>query len=107
MQFSSTFIRTSGPITEVKKSALINDWENIAYWDKSQQSKALAKNLGLFQMQFGVWGVAQPQENFTIFTLIETETKLSYKYERFFSIKPGNLIINWVTLFLQIPISLL
>ena len=30
MQSSSTFIRISGPILEVKKSALINDWENIA-----------------------------------------------------------------------------
>ena len=28
-----------------------------------------------------VWGVAQPLENFPIFTLIYTDTKLLYKYE--------------------------
>ena len=39
MQSSSTFIAISGPIPEVKKSALINDWENvIAYWEGSEQS---------------------------------------------------------------------
>ena len=36
MQSLSTFIRISGPISEVKKSALINGWENvIAYWEES------------------------------------------------------------------------
>ena len=29
MQSSSIFIKISGPIPEVKKSALINDWDNI------------------------------------------------------------------------------
>ena len=29
MQSSSTFMGTSGPITEVKNPAVINDWENI------------------------------------------------------------------------------
>ena len=34
MRSSSTFIRISGPIPEVKKSAMINDWENIiAHWE--------------------------------------------------------------------------
>ena len=38
-----------------KKSALINDWKNIIVnWVKSEQDQALANNLGLFQMQFGV-----------------------------------------------------
>ena len=38
MQSSSTFIRISGPFPEVKKSVLINDWENIiAYWEESEQ----------------------------------------------------------------------
>ena len=36
MQSSGAFIRISGPISEVKKSALNNDWGNIiAYWEKS------------------------------------------------------------------------
>ena len=39
MQSSSTFIRISGPIPEVKKSALINDYENIAYSEESVQSE--------------------------------------------------------------------
>ena len=30
MQSLSTFIRTSGPIPEMQKPALINDWQNLA-----------------------------------------------------------------------------
>ena len=46
MHSSSTFVRISGPIPEIKKSALINDLENIiAYWEESEQSKALASKL--------------------------------------------------------------
>ena len=38
MQSSSLFIRISGPIPEVKNSALINDLENIIeYWEESEQ----------------------------------------------------------------------
>ena len=40
MQSSSTFIRISVPIPGVKKSALINDYENIiAYSEESVQSE--------------------------------------------------------------------
>ena len=40
MQSLSTFIRISGLIPEVKKYALINDYENIiAYSEESEQSK--------------------------------------------------------------------
>ena len=41
IQSSSTFIKLSGPISEVKeKSAIINDWENIiAYWEGRIQAK--------------------------------------------------------------------
>ena len=39
MQSLSTFIRISGPIPGVKKSALINDYENIAYSGESEQSE--------------------------------------------------------------------
>ena len=31
MQSSSTFTKISGPIAEVKNSALINDWQYIPY----------------------------------------------------------------------------
>ena len=51
MQSSSTFVRISGPIPEVKrKPALRDDWENIAYWEELEKSKALAKKFGLFQI---------------------------------------------------------
>ena len=54
MQSSSTFVRISGPIPEVKrKPALRDDWENIAYWEELEKSKALAKKFGLFQIQSG------------------------------------------------------
>ena len=40
MQSLSTIIGLSGPIPQVKKSALINDYENkIAYWEESQLSE--------------------------------------------------------------------
>ena len=51
MQSLSTIIRISESIPELKKhTALINDWENIAYWKKSEQIKALANKFGLFQI---------------------------------------------------------
>ena len=39
MQSLSTFIRISGPIPGVKISALINDYENIAYSGGYEQSE--------------------------------------------------------------------
>ena len=59
MQSSSTFIRISGFIPEVKKkkkkkkSALINYLENIAYWEESEQSEALTNKFVLLQIQLG------------------------------------------------------
>ena len=42
MQCSSTFIKMSVLIPEVKKTGLINNWETtLAYWKESEQSKAL------------------------------------------------------------------
>ena len=65
MYTSSTFIRMSGPISEVtKKSTLTSDWENIAYWEEYQQNKVLANKFGLFQIQLGEGsGGLQRQEN--------------------------------------------
>ena len=71
MQSSSTFIRISGPIAEVKKSALINNYENIiAYSEESEQSEVYANKCGLFGIHLGGLGSVPPQENLTIFTLI-------------------------------------
>ena len=55
MQSSSTFIKISRPITEVKKkSGLINDGKNIfAYWKESKQSESLGNKLDFFQIQLG------------------------------------------------------
>ena len=40
-----------------KKIELIKDSQNIfAYWKESEQSKALANKLGLFQIQLGSMG---------------------------------------------------
>ena len=39
MQSLSTFIRISGPIPGVKKSALINYYESIACSEESEQSQ--------------------------------------------------------------------
>ena len=62
MQSSSTFMRISGPIMEVKKSAVINDWENISYWEEREQSKALENKFCLFQIQLRVLGELQPRK---------------------------------------------
>ena len=47
MQSSSTFMRKLGPIIEVKKS-VINDRENISYWEEPEQSKVLENKFCLF-----------------------------------------------------------
>ena len=55
MQSSSTFVKISGTIPEVKKICFNQCWENIiAYWDECEQSEALAKKFGLFQMELEV-----------------------------------------------------
>ena len=69
MQSSSTFMRKLGPIIEVKKS-VINDRENISYWEEPEQSKALGNKFCLFQIQLSVLGELQPQENFKFFAPI-------------------------------------
>ena len=46
-QSSNTFIKTSGPIPEIKKSGLINAWENIfACYKEYEQNEAMANKLG-------------------------------------------------------------
>ena len=71
MQCLSTFIIISRSILKVRESVLINNWENIiSYWEEFQQSKTLANNFGLFQIQLADLRAAQLQENFAIFTFI-------------------------------------
>ena len=51
-QFLSILIEILEPIPGVKESTLINDWENIiAYCKGYEQSEALVKKFGLFQIQ--------------------------------------------------------
>ena len=64
--------------------------------EKFQQSEVLGKRLGLFQIQQGVWEEVQLQENLVIFFFIQTDTKLLFRYEYFFSLKADNVIINCV-----------
>lgn len=53
-----------------KKTALINDWENIiAYREKSKQSEVLENKFSLFEKQLEGQGV-QPQGNFVTVILI-------------------------------------
>ena len=50
----SPFIEISGPFAEVRKSALINDYENIiAYSEESEQSKLQANKCSLCQIHLG------------------------------------------------------
>ena len=44
----------------------MNDWENVAYWEESEQSKALANNFGLSQTQLGSLEGSRSQGNFAI-----------------------------------------
>ena len=58
-------------MAEVKKFALINNYENIiAYSEESQRSEMYANKCGLFQIHFGDLRLVQSQENVTIFILI-------------------------------------
>ena len=105
MQSSNTFIWISRPIPGVKKCALINDWENIAYCEKSEQSKALANKFGLFQIQ--LWNlewVATPGKLCSFSNDLSLEavfpvlklTQNCYINMNIFFLKKGSLIINWV-----------
>ena len=49
MESSRRFIKISGPIPGVKKSALINDYENIAYSEECEQSEVQVNKCDLFQ----------------------------------------------------------
>ena len=44
-------MRISRPTPEVKNPVLINDWENVAYWEESKQNKVLLNKFDFFQIQ--------------------------------------------------------
>ena len=70
MQSSSTFIRISGSIPEVKNFASVNYWENIiAYWEPI---KARCRRIRVVCSTYShvVWAV-QAQEKFAIFILFK------------------------------------
>ena len=68
VQSSTTFIRISGPIAEVKKFALINDYENIiAYSEESEQSEVYANKCGLFQIHLGGLKISATSGKFDYF----------------------------------------
>ena len=70
MQFSSTFIKLSGSVPEVKKSGLINDWENnFTYCKEFEQSEVLENKLSLFQIQLGGLGGSVTPEKFCSFSI--------------------------------------
>ena len=71
MQPSSSFIRLAEPVPKVKKSALINGYENIiAYWKESKQNQVQANIYGLLQIHLKGLKVGVTPGNCGIFTLI-------------------------------------
>ena len=113
-QSFSTFIRISGPIPEVEKSALINDYEIIlAYCEEFKQSKVQATGLAWSKYIFGGRGlrVGATRGNGCFFYcnlslkhyfqhdhfLNKYEQYFQHEYEHFFFFKTGNLFnLNWI-----------
>ena len=107
MQSLNTFIRISGPISEVKKICIdqSNDCERIAYWEESEHREVLANKFSLSQIQLGGLGlVATPGKfcNFSLLLSLETVvpslklTQNCYLNMNILFKKNGNLTINWV-----------
>ena len=71
MQYSNTFIRISGPISEVKKIC-IDQWLGSAYWQKSEGGDALTNNFYLLQLKVNGLGRVTTPGTFCFFPLIET-----------------------------------
>ena len=107
MQSSSTFIRISGPILKVKKSALINE-NIIAYSEESEQSEVQANKCGLSQVHLEGLRVSAFSGKFDYFyshlslKKVFSALKLIQNYfinvNIFFFLKTGNLILNWIPL---------
>ena len=112
MKSSNTFIRVSWSISEVKKSALINDYENVvAYSEQSKQSEKQANKCGLFQILFtnirASGGHCHSRKIWLFFLSFKLRKsipalKLTQNYyinmNICFFLKTGSLILNWVPL---------
>ena len=79
MQSSSTFIRISGPIQKVLKNTLINIGKMLymlgyimlyAILGKIRAKRGVSGQVRFVPNAVEGLGVAQPQENFAVFTLI-------------------------------------
>ena len=80
--------------TNQKIYKLTNDWENVAYWEKSQQSEVMEKKFGLVQTQLWDLGrVAMPGKFCSFSPLLNLETVfLALKLAR-------NCYLKWTFLF--------
>ena len=96
----------AGFIPEIKKSALVNDWEIMAYWEESEQTKCWRASVVRFKN--GGSGVAAPGKRCkfffphlsleTIFSATEL-TRNCYINMNIFSSKTGNFIIKCLPLY--------
>ena len=85
---------------------MVNDWENIAYWDETEQREVLLNKFGLSQIQLGRLGLGATPEKVCIFSpRLSLETVVSalkltkncyVNMSISFFLKNSNLTINWV-----------
>ena len=83
-----------------------NDQNNVAYWEESERIEVLANNFGLSEIQLGILVLVTTSGKFCNFSpllnleraspALKTGKELLFKYEHFFFLKNGNLLINWV-----------
>ena len=92
--------------TRSKKTELINDWENIAYWEKSEKSKALTKKFGLFQIQWQsetMWQSETAGQSETIYLL----QNISLGHEPLSSRDPVSILyVRYARTFMMVDIKL-
>ena len=104
----STFIRVSRPVPELKKSALINRYENlVACSEQSEQTKCRQTSVVCSKFIWGYKCWCHPRKTWLFLLLFklgnsipstQINTKFLYKYKHIFLLKTGNLILNWVPL---------
>ena len=102
MQSLSTFIKLSGPISEVQRSMIMKIYI-ISYWEKYWVKRSASKQLWFVTNTFGGskdW--CHPRKVLLFLSSFIGNSihsiltkKLLYKDEHFFFLKTGNLILNW------------
>ena len=102
MQSSSTFIRIAGTVTEVKKSAVINDCGNISYWEERAKQSIREQVLFVPNTVGCLGGVTTIGKvcNFyphwslePVFAVLKLTRNYYVIYEQFFFLQTGNLIV--------------